>query len=251
VNFITCHDGFTLHDSFAYNHKHNEANGENNADGCDDNRSWHCGQEGQTDDPLVLELRQRQIRNALTLLMVSQGVPMILAGDEFAHTQQGNNNCYCHDSELAWLDWDRLEEHRDLFRFTRHVIALRKAHKLLRAKHFLDHAGAADCRQGPFLSWHGVRAWAPDFSGSSRSLAFMLCGEEDGRPEAIYVGMNMYWEPLGFAPPQLDGLAWHVAVDTAAAPPQDAWPAGQEPPLADPSHILIAPRSVVVLLGKC
>jgi isoamylase len=251
VNFITCHDGFTLHDTFAYNHKHNEANGEDNRDGCNDNRSWNCGQEGESDDPAVLALRLRQIRNALTLLMVSQGVPMILAGDEFANTQFGNNNSYCHDNEISWLDWSRLEKHRDLFRFARLSIAFRKAHKILRIRQFLEPGSMADLRDGPCLSWHGVQPWSPDFSPMARTLAFMLCGKEDeGGREAIFVGINMYWETLGFLPPQLEGIRWHVAINTAMPAPEDIWQEGEEPPLPDASAVLIASRAVMVLLGK-
>jgi len=250
VNFVTCHDGFTLHDLVAYNGKHNEANGENNADGCNDNRSWNCGAEGETQDPGVLALRARQMRNALALLLLSQGVPMLLAGDEFAHTQHGNNNSYCHDTELSWLDWSRLEENRDLFRFAQLMIAFRRAHPVLRAPRFLDVAECAAALSVPSLSWHGVEAWRPDFSDASRTLAFLLCGEAvGGGAEYIYAAANMHWEAHAFAPPELPGAHWRIAVNTGMAAPQDIWPAGGEPEPEDQRSILVGPRSVMVLLA--
>jgi glycogen debranching enzyme GlgX len=248
VNFITCHDGFTLHDTFAYNHKHNEANGEDNRDGGDDNRSWNCGWEGECGDAEITALRERQMKNALVLLMVSQGVPMLLAGDEFANTQYGNNNSYCHDNEISWLDWSRLEPHAGLFRFAKAIIALRAAHASLRSPHFLDPGHE---NGGTALSWHGTRAHSPDFSGSSRTLAFHL-GDRDaaGRPQALYVAVNMFWEPLDFEPPELDGLAWHVVANTAMPSPQDIWEPGFEPRLDDQRRFMVGPRSVVILLGR-
>src|SRR3989339_137078 len=175
INFITCHDGFTLYDLFAYDYKHNDANGENNNDGGNDNDSWNCGWEGETSDPGINYLRHKQIKNALTILMVSQGVPMILAGDEMGNTQYGNNNAYCHDSELSWLNWDLLKSNSDLFYFAKHVISLRHAHPVLRNKyHFQnrDYKGSGY----PDISFHGVNAWNADWSDSSRVFAFMLDG---------------------------------------------------------------------------
>ena len=136
INFITCHDGFTMYDLVSYNDKHNEANLENNRDGANDNNSWNCGAEGSTDDPEILALRQRQIRNFLTLLLTSRGIPMLLSGDEFANTQYGNNNAYCQDNEISWLDWKRLDAHQDLAEYVRTLLALRTAHPVLRARHF-------------------------------------------------------------------------------------------------------------------
>ena len=249
VNFITCHDGFTLHDLFAYNQKHNEANGENNSDGCNDNRSWNCGEEGETNSATVLDLRRRQMKNAFALLLASQGVPMLLAGDEFANSQYGNNNSYCHDNELSWLDWAQLMENAELFRFARLMIALRADRKSLRTPNFLEDNGSG---QGPFLSWHGVRPWLPDFSEMSRTLAFMLSGcNEQGKQEAVYLVANMYWEPLLFHLPQPDdSFPWRVAVNTAMPSPEDIWEPGQEPLLADSTKIMVAPRSVVILLNR-
>ncbi|MDR3376388.1 MAG: glycogen debranching protein GlgX [Ancalomicrobiaceae bacterium] len=250
VNFVTCHDGFTLHDLVSYDSKHNEANGENNADGCNDNRSWNCGEEGESIDPEVLALRHRQTRNALILLLLSQGVPMLLAGDEFAQTQHGNNNSYCHDTELSWLDWSRLPANRDLFRFVRLMIAFRRAHPVLRMPRFLDVVGHVADLRVPSLSWHGTEAWRPDFSSASRTLALLLCGERaQGGTEYIYVAANMHWEAHVFELPDLPGARWRIAVNTGIPAPEDIWPPREEPEPADPRSVLVGPRSVMVLLA--
>ncbi|NUR92830.1 MAG: glycogen debranching enzyme [Nonomuraea sp.] len=230
VNFVTCHDGFTLRDLVSYDHKHNEANGEHNRDGDSANHSWNCGHEGETGDPAVLALRARQARNALLLLLCSWGIPMILAGDEAGRTQLGNNNAYCHDGPLTWFDWDRVDT--SLFRFVRRALAFRRAHPVLR-------------RGAPGgVSWHGVRAWAPDWSPHCRLLAVMFDG---GGDDCVYVAANAHWEGHTLdlpAPPR--GLAWHLFADTAA----DAHEPGAEPPLADQNQLEIGPRSVLVLCGR-
>ena len=254
INFITCHDGFTLYDLVAYNGKHNEANGENNNDGGNDNHSWNCGWEGLSTDPAVNELRCRQMKNAIAMLIVSQGVPMILSGDEMGQTQSGNNNAYCHDTELSWLNWTQLEANADLFRFFKNCIAFRNAHPVLRSKtHFANQdyvgSGYAD------ITWHGPQAWNADWSGTNRTLAFMLCGKhaKGGTvvDNTIYVTMNMHWETLPFDLPGLrDGMQWHVFVNTSAPSPEDSWQPGSEPLLEDQSRFLVGSRSVVILVGK-
>ncbi|MBN1121259.1 MAG: glycogen debranching protein GlgX [Anaerolineae bacterium] len=255
INFITCHDGFTLHDLFAYNEKHNLANGEDNLDGANDNYSWNCGVEGPTDDPEIAALRERLMRNAITILMVSQGVPMFFMGDEYGHTKFGNNNTYCHDNELNYFDWEKLKESADLYRFFKQVIAFRKAHPVLRVRRHLageDYVGSG-C---PDLTWHGVRPWDADWSGWNLALAFMLCGENAARRDAlrdvVYVMMNMYWEPQVFElpAPTRNGVRWHVAINTGNDSPDDICPVGQEPLLEDQRSIQLAARSVVVLVGK-
>ncbi len=254
INFITCHDGFTLYDLFAYDSKHNEANGEDNRDGADDNHSWNCGCEGETDDPLVQALRHRMIKTALTILMVSHGVPMMLMGDEMGRSQRGNNNTYCQDNDLNWMDWARLAEHADLFRFACNMVAFRKAHPVLRPRrHVHSHpergGGCAD------ITWHGTEAWHCDCSEGSRVLAFMLCGrhakEGTVADDDIYVALNSHYEALLFEPPQpAAGGQWHVAVNTGMPPPQDIVAPGQEPLLTDPTQLIVGPRSVVVLVGR-
>jgi isoamylase len=254
INFITAHDGFTLADLVSYNQKHNEANGENNNDGSNDNDSWNCGWEGPTDDPEINDLRCRQMKNAVAMLMVSQGVPMLVMGDEIARTQEGNNNAYCHDSELSWMDWTLLKSHADLFRFFKNCIAFRKAHAMLRNRTHLrnqDYVGSGY----PDISWHGVRAWQPDWSGSSRILAFLLCGKHASNGKIqdnyIYVVMNMYWESQLFELPGLQqGMQWHVFANTLMPPPEDVWEPGCEPLLKDQGQFHIGARSVAILVGK-
>jgi isoamylase len=254
INFITAHDGFTLADLVSYNGKHNEANGENNNDGSNDNESWNCGVEGWTDDPRINALRQRQMRNAIALLLVSQGVPMLLMGDELGRSQQGNNNTYCHDNELNWLDWNLLEKNADLFRFVRSCIAFRKAHPVLRNRqHFQNQdyvgSGYAD------ITWHGTKAWFADWSPTTRTLAFMLCGKhaKEGNVEDsyIYVAMNMHWEAHWYELPGLPiAMQWHMFANTGCTPPEDIWEPGSEPILENQSGLLLGDRSVVILVGK-
>lgn len=254
INFITCHDGFTLMDLVSYNWKHNEANGENNNDGTNDNDSWNCGWEGPTDDFSINALRHRQIKNAVAMLMVSQGVPMILMGDEIGRTQKGNNNTYCHDNELNWLDWTLLETHADLFQFFKHCIAFRKAHPVLRNwSHFqnVDYVGSGYAD----ITWHGTQAWNADWSASSRTLAFMLCGKHAKggtmKDNFIYVAMNMHWEAHWFESPGLpEGIKWHVFANTGAIPPEDSWEPGKEPVLENQDGLLIGDRSLAILVGK-
>jgi glycogen operon protein len=254
INFFCCHDGFTLADLVSYNDKHNEANGWGNSDGGNDDHSWNCGWEGPTDDPAVNALRKRQMKNALALLLLSQGVPMILMGDEIGRTQQGNNNTYCHDNDLNWMDWRLAETNADLLRFTSHCIAFRHAHPVLRNReHYRNYdyvgSGYAD------ITWHGTQAWNADWSGGSRVIAFMLCGKhaKSGSIEDnyIYIAINMHWEPLTFeipAPPQ--GMTWHIFANTGMETPNDSYEPGREPALSDQQHILVGDRSVVILVGK-
>jgi isoamylase len=254
VNFITCHDGFTLHDLYAYNAKHNEANGEDNQDGGNDNHSWNCGEEGPSNDPEVLSRRSRLLKNAWTVLMVSRGVPMVLMGDEFARTQHGNNNAYCQDNDLGWMNWDLLEQNAELFRFARNIIAFRMAHPVLRGA---DHFQSRDLVGSglPDISWHGTQAWTADVSDSSRVIAFMLCGKHARNGAAsdntIYVAMNSHYESLSFELPQVRGLRWHVAVNTGVPPPDDIYEVGTEVPLhRDTTTFLVGARSMIVLVGQ-
>jgi isoamylase len=247
VNFVTAHDGFTLADLVSYNDKHNEANGEGNADGESRNNSWNCGVEGPTDDAAVLSLRGRQIRNALLLLLCSRGIPMLLAGDEAGRTQRGNNNAYCHDGPLTWFDWDRAEQYAGLRRFVRDAIAFRLAHPALRRGHDQDQ------EQGvgwfPPVSWHGTRAWDPDWAPYNRLLAVMFYRRDGDRHDCVYLAANAHTEPLDVElPPLPDGAAWHRFADTAAASPGDAAEPGTEPTLDDQSRIRVRERSVVVLV---
>jgi glycogen operon protein len=254
INFITAHDGFTLADLVAYNEKHNESNGENNQDGDNHNESWNCGVEGPTTDPEIKALRYRQIRNAIAMLMVSQGIPMILMGDEMGRTQFGNNNAYCHDSELTWLDWNLLKTNRALFRFVKNCIAFRNVHPALRSREYFrnqDYMGSGY----PDISWHGIEAWNPDWSDDTHTLAFLLCGKHAqlgmAQDDFIYVAMNMHWEPHGFQLPQLPpSMKWRVFANTWMLSPDDICEPGTEPPIAEQSWIMVGERSVVILVGR-
>jgi glycogen operon protein len=240
-------------DLVSYNEKHNEANGENNNDGGNDNDSWNCGWEGPTEDPHIQALRNRQIKNALTLLMVSQGVPMLLMGDEMGRTKYGNNNTYCHDNDLNWLDWTLLDTHSDLLRFTQNLIAFRNAHPVLRsAQHYQnrDYVGSGI----PDISWHGTQAWYADWS-SSHVIACLLCGKHaksgTRTDNTLYIALNMHWEAHWFELPQIpDGSQWHVFANTGATSPQDICSPGSEIVLENQQGLLVGDRSVVVLVGK-
>jgi glycogen operon protein len=254
VNFITCHDGFTLMDMVSYNNKHNEANGENNNDGANDNNSWNCGWEGDTEDPEIKALRFRQIKNAVALLMVSQGVPMMLMGDEMGNTQNGNNNMYCHDSALSWLDWSLLQKNPDLFTFFQRCIAFRQAHPVFHNRwhlHNQDYLGSGY----PDISWHGMQAWKADWSESSRLLAFMLDGKHalggTATDNSIYVVTNTHWEAHTVELPGLsEGRQWYVFANTGANPAEDIWEPGAEPCLSDQAQLFVGPRSVAILVAK-
>jgi glycogen operon protein len=245
INFVTCHDGFTLADLVSYNDKHNEANGEENHDGSNDNCSWNCGVEGPSSSPEVNHLRSRQVRNLATLLMLSQGVPMILAGDEVGRSQSGNNNAYCQDNEVSWFNWNLLESNADLLRFFRLLIRLRRDHPLLRRGTFSSLAGP----NIPRVEWHGVRLHAPDWSQESRSLAMHLHGPPENRQDHIYLIANAHWEPHEFELPGLPGWEWVRSVDTSRAPPCDITDPSEQEMLTDPLRYLVNPRSVVVLVG--
>lgn len=258
INFITCHDGFSLMDLYSYNRKHNIANGEENFDGANDNYSWNAGDEGETDDPAVLDLRRRLIKNAAAVLLVSQGVPMITMGDEVGHTKGGNNNTYCHDNELNWLDWRLMESNADLLRFFRQMIAFRKAHPVLRRRNHFSHRDEVGSGY-PDISWHTTKAWQTDWSPFNRTLALMLCGKHGARagiPNAdqddyVYIAMNVHWHQHTFQiPPLPPGLGWHRFVNTAAPSPDDICVPGTEPFMRDQTRVDVAPRSVVILVGK-
>ncbi|HLZ62922.1 MAG TPA: glycogen debranching protein GlgX [Ktedonosporobacter sp.] len=231
INFITAHDGFTLNDLVSYNYKHNELNGEGNRDGNDNNVSWNCGIEGATDNPEVEALRLRQCKNFMAILMLSQGVPMFVAGDEVRRTQLGNNNAYCQDNSINWFDWTLTEKNWELLRFCKAMIAFRKSHRTLQRRRFfsgqLNERGLAD------ISWHGCRIYSPGwYDSASRALAFTLGGfaEEESGDVDIHVMLNMEWEDLDFDVPALVGRNWYRVVDTAAPAPNDVVEAGESLP---------------------
>jgi glycogen operon protein len=248
INFITCHDGFTLHDLTSYNTKHNEANGEDNRDGTGDNASWNCGVEGQTSDPVILAVRVRQAKNCLALLMLSRGVPMLLAGDEVLRSQGGNNNAWCQDNALSWFDWKRVETHRDMLRFTRESIALRRRHACLTANRFFD-GKPIDGRGIPDIVWHGSRLNEPPWhDAQGRLLAFTMAGVA-GDEEDLHVILNMSDQAVDAALPSIPGRRWNVALDTSRSSPEDIIARERQKPCAEASYRAGA-RSVVVLEAR-
>ncbi len=244
VNFITAHDGFTMYDLVAYNDKHNDANGEGNRDGVNENLSWNSGVEGPTDDPAVNALRDRQIKNFAAILFVSQGVPMFVAGDEVGRTQHGNNNAYCQDSELSWFDWKLPERNSDLFRFFKHMIGLRRRHLSLRRRSFMT--GHANRRGLVDIRWHGLELDQAEWGNPvSRVLAFTLAGEEPLEAE-LHVMMNMDDAAHDFAVPRDDGRSWTVFADTAKASPDDIAEPGEAKPF-EGERYTVEGRSIVIL----
>jgi len=244
INFVTCHDGFTLNDLVSYNRKHNEANGEDNRDGGDDNRSWNCGVEGPTDDPEIERLRTRQAKNFITLLLLGIGTPMLLMGDEVRRTQRGNNNAYCQNGELSWFDWSLVERHADLLRFTRMLIGLRM-NRQVRSRTSLT---LTELLRHQPVTWHGVRLNEPDWGHDSHTLAATVSMAGGVRLQLI---VNAYWEPLTFAlPSRAEGLsAWHRVVDTSLETPNDICQWSDAPAVVD-GHYPAGPRSVVLLRAE-
>ena len=247
VNFVTCHDGFTLNDLVSYEHKYNEANGDGNSDGSDDNRSWNCGVEGPTDDPAIQKLRNKQVKNFLTATLLAQGVPMVLMGDEVRRTQRGNNNAYCQDDETSWFDWGLLEKHADVHRFL----------KLLIARRLMRDTAAEQERKNldQFLfeankTWHGVKVGQADWSPSSHSLA--LSAELPKEKLMFYIAFNSYWEDLEFELPLLEqgtSSPWRRWIDTSLDSPDDIVEWSTARPV-EGSAYLLASRSVVVLFAN-
>lgn len=245
INFITCHDGFTLNDLVSYNDKHNLANGEGNRDGADQNYSWNCGKEGVTKDPATNALRLRQIKNLLTILLISQGTPMLLMGDEVRRSQQGNNNVYCHDNEVSWFNWAQVREEAGLLRFVQQLIRFKRQHSFWSRNRFwtLD-----DEQHDAVINWHGVNLDQPDWSAYSRTVAFSLDNSETN--EHLHVMLNAYWEPLRFAlPPLPQGSWWHRLVDTSLPSPDDIIEPGAEV-LIKGNQYRLNDRSVVILRGQ-
>jgi glycogen operon protein len=246
VNFITCHDGFTLNDLVSYNDKHNEANGEGNCDGSNDNLSWNCGWEGATDDPAIEALRERQIKNFATILMLSRGVPMFVAGDEVRRTQQGNNNAYCQDNDISWFDWGLVEKNRSLLRFWKLLIAARPHFRAGRPGRFFT--GEMNERGLPDISWHGTRLKDAGWNDpNARCLAYTLGGFE-GMSD-LHAVLNMYWDDLDFEVPSVPGRRWYRVVDTARPSPEDIVETARQVPIAG-DHVRVESRSVVVLLSR-
>ncbi|MFN0171602.1 MAG: glycogen debranching protein GlgX [Bryobacteraceae bacterium] len=247
INFITCHDGFTLNDLVSYDVKHNEMNGDDNTDGVDVNHSWNCGHEGLTVDLDVLNLRQRQRKNFAALLLLSHGVPMILAGDELGRSQHGNNNAYCQDNDVSWIDWSMLEPFADLHRFFRLLIAFRRRTSMLRQPRFASTGPGNGLR----AVWHGVFRGRPDFSWHSRTLAMQLIdARAKGGESHLHLMTNAHWEDHEFELPILTGKRWIRLLDTAMNPPEDIAEEGGEFEVGSQDVYPVRSRSVVVLISE-
>ena len=231
INFVTCHDGFTLNDLVSYNQKHNAANGEDNRDGSNDNMSWNCGVEGPTDDPDVEALRNRQVKNLLASLLLSAGTPMLLMGDEVRRTQQGNNNAYCQDNDISWFDWSLLERHGDIHRFVKALAEFRRRRDVVDQSRPIT---LNDLLHRASIEWHGVELGRPDWGDNSHSLAFAV-GSLQSR-FLFHSMMNAYWEPLAFELPSTEAgipLSWRKCIDTAAASAGRCSTMGQRTPGAE------------------
>ncbi len=255
VNFLTCHDGFTLYDLYSYNNKHNEDNGWNNTDGANDNRSWNCGVEGETDDPAINDLRFRMMRNAITVLMCSRGTPMIYAGDEFANTQFGNNNAYCQDNEISWIDWTLKDKYKDVFEFVRKAVAFRKKHPALRRPEFFTGRDIS-LNSMKDITWYDELGESPDWTKLDHFLAFRLDGS---RAEIIsntddndfFLMMNSSTKDVTVTlPPPGKGKKWLRCVDTSVEAPNDFLPENKEEMLEEQNVYVLPARSFAILLSR-
>lgn len=255
LNFMAGTNGFTMMDMVSYDQKHNEANGENNRDGSDYNYSWNCGAEGHVRKKKIQELRSRQLRNAMLLLFLSQGTPVLLAGDEFGNSQNGNNNAYCQDNEISWLNWNLNKWDQALLDFVKHVIAFRKAHPVFHMKQeprVMDYLACGH----PDISYHGVNAWQPEFENFRRQIGILYCGAYAKKPNGenddfFFVIFNMHWEPHSFALPNLPkNLVWSLAFDTSDSAAGGYYEEGQEHQILNQKNYMVPSRSVLVFQGK-
>lgn len=247
INFITAHDGFTLNDLVSYNTKHNEANGESNRDGNNDNDSWNCGVEGDTLDPTVEALRERQIKNFAAILLLSQGVPMIVAGDEIRRTQRGNNNAYCQDNGISWLDWNFVQRYPDVLRFFREMITFRGRHRILRRSSFFT--GEKNERGFLDITWHGCKLDSPGWYDPDSSVLAFTMGGFDGDDD-LHVMLNMSSQDLSFEIPPVQTRRWYRAIDTSLPSPQDIASLGDEIEVKPDNSYDVNARSAVVLISR-
>ena len=248
-------NGFTLMDMVSYEQKHNEENGENNRDGSNENYTWNCGEEGPTKKRAILRTREKQLRNAVLLLFLSQGTPLLLAGDEFGNSQAGNNNAWCQDNETAWLDWSLMRKNRWLHDYIAAIIAFRKAHPMFRLPREPRCVDYIACGH-PDVSYHGKSAWYADPDVSCRQLGILYCGEYAELPDGtkddwFYVACNMHWNPHEFGLPKLpEGYQWSAAIDSSLERMKGLIPEGAEKPLEDQKTLTVPERSIVVLRGR-
>ncbi|AVQ30022.1 MULTISPECIES: glycogen debranching protein [Fusobacterium] len=241
INFVTCHDGFTMWDLVSYNNKHNLNNGENNNDGENNNNSYNYGIEGGTDDPAILEIRKRQIKNMFLILFISQGVPMLLMGDEMGRTQFGNNNAYCQNNRSTWLDWERGAKFYEITNFVKNMIKIRKKYSIFRRKNYLELSECEDCD----VSLHGVKLNSPDYSYYSLSIAFVLHDTETDT--SFYIALNSYHEELAFELPILQNKKWYLLVDTSKPEKENF---REDTEALFEKKYLVQPRSSIILISK-
>lgn len=255
IHYMTNNDGFTLADLVSYDYRHNEDNGENNRDGNSYNHSWNCGAEGPTKKTSILETRNRQMRNAMLLLLLSQGTPLIYGGDEFGNSQNGNNNAYCQDNEIGWVDWSKTRKYAGFTKFVKDVIAFRKAHPILHMPYELRPTDYKSLGW-PEISYHSERAWFSDTESSSRQVGVLYCGlyaktEKEDADRFIYVIYNMYWMKKEFALPDLpDDMKWYLAVDSGKKPEEAVSPSGEEQLIQEKKSLKVDGRTILVLVGK-
>jgi glycogen operon protein len=248
INFVTCHDGFTLQDLVSYNRKHNEMNGEASRNGWDENFSCNCGVEGDTSDPEILSLRMKQAKNYMAILLLSQGVPMFLAGDEVLRTQQGNNNAYCQDNAVSWFDWALLERNSEMLRFVREMTRFRKRHPSLVRRHFLRGARNEEKRL-PDITWHGLRLEEPLWNHPKACLLAFTLGAVSPEEEDLHVILNMSQDELDLPLPKVEGRYWALAIDTSKGSPEDILAPGRQPRVQG-DGISVEARSVVVMESR-
>lgn len=255
INFIAGTNGFTMMDMVCYEKKHNEDNGEKNQDGSDYNYTWNCGVEGPARRKKVAALRRKQLRNAMLLVFLSQGTPLLLAGDEFGNTQNGNNNAYCQDNEISWLNWNQKRTNHDLFEFAKHVIEFRKAHPVFHMEkepRVMDYLACGH----PDMSFHGEKAWCPEFDSSKRQLGVMYCGKyaspsDKTEDDYFFAAYNMHWEPLEFALPNLPKpMRWHISMNTDDGDRNGYYTEGEEPEIEDQKQYMVPARTIMVFVGK-
>jgi glycogen operon protein len=254
VNFITCHDGFTLNDLVSYSRKHNEANQEHNNDGSNDNNSWNWGVEGDSDEPNIVRQRKQLVKNAFCLLFFSMGTPMMLGGDEFMRTQHGNNNAYCQDNDISWFDWNAVRENEDVVQFVRKTIAFTKRYTVLQNRMFFQGRDLND-DSVPDISWFGADLGHPRWhDADARLLCYRLDGgeiESDLGPYHLFIILNSSPDMHRVAiPTQEQGKRWYRVIDTSLASGGDFLESGQEIALDPADFYLVNPRSVVTLVGK-
>jgi glycogen operon protein len=239
INFVTCHDGFTLNDLVSYERKHNDANGEGNRDGASENFSANHGIEGASDDEEIDRVRRRQIKNFILTLAIARGIPMLLAGDEFRRTQHGNNNAYCQDNETSWLDWSFLERHREIHQFTERMLTFRRTHPVLRRASFYEERD---------IAWFNPRGEAPDWSDASQRC--LACWIRTYIATDLFLMFNAAREAVEFRLPVLLRSGWQAAADTAQPPPLDASQPGSERYLYDQTRYKVEARSAVILIAR-